>query len=199
MRQTWKVKTVVSAWAEFCDALGFDPLQFTDSNGASMARLLSKLLEATADPDAEGEAHAFLESVTSWMDVFDRIHVEIRTADPVDLLRHLMIENGLKQRDLADELGGQSTVSAVLNRKRSVNARQAKALGRRFGLSPVAFLGSTDGAVEDDVRVSVTSIESAQAESAISGAIPRLIFGNKESISPTGINSVLTTDTSWVN
>jgi HTH-type transcriptional regulator/antitoxin HigA len=51
-----------------------------------------------------------------------------------------MTEHGLKQADLAGEIGSQDIVSEVLNGKRKLNARQAKALGERFSLSPVVFL-----------------------------------------------------------
>jgi len=56
------------------------------------------------------------------------------------VLAYLMEEHGLKQTDLAAELGGQSIVSAILNGKRELNARQAKALGKRFKVSPAVFL-----------------------------------------------------------
>jgi len=44
------------------------------------------------------------------------------------------------QAELGAELGGQSVVSAVLNGKRAINARQASALAERFGVSPAAFI-----------------------------------------------------------
>ena len=44
-----------------------------------------------------------------------------------------MEEHGLKQTDLATELGGQSIVSAILNGKREPHAlAQARALSKRF-------------------------------------------------------------------
>jgi len=42
--------------------------------------------------------------------------------------------------ELGAELGGQPVVSAILNGKRSINARQASALASRFGVSPAAFI-----------------------------------------------------------
>ena len=59
---------------------------------------------------------------------------------PAETLRYLVEQHGLKQTDLADELGGQSMVSAILNDKRELNARQVKALAKRFNVSPAAFL-----------------------------------------------------------
>jgi len=63
------------------------------------------------------------------------------TAPPKeDRLRLLMEQHGLTQTDLRAELGGQPVVSDILNGKREINARQAKALAARFHVSPAAFL-----------------------------------------------------------
>ena len=64
----------------------------------------------------------------------------IPDAAPNEVLRFLLDQHGLKQSDLAAEIGGQSVVSDILNGKRAINARQAKALAARFGVSAVAFL-----------------------------------------------------------
>jgi HTH-type transcriptional regulator/antitoxin HigA len=61
-------------------------------------------------------------------------------AAPGEVLRLLMEQNGLTQGDLRKELGGQPVVSAVLKGKRTINARQAKALAARFNVSPAAFI-----------------------------------------------------------
>ena len=45
----------------------------------------------------------------------------------------------MKQSDLAAEIGGQSVESDILSGKRAINARQAKALAARFGVSAAAF------------------------------------------------------------
>jgi HTH-type transcriptional regulator/antitoxin HigA len=46
----------------------------------------------------------------------------------------------LHQADLADEFGSQLNVSKVINGKREINARQASALRKRFGVSPGIFI-----------------------------------------------------------
>ena len=57
-----------------------------------------------------------------------------------DILEYLMEEHGLKQKDLAKELGGQSIVSDILLGKRELNKNQIKALSRKFGVSTAVFL-----------------------------------------------------------
>jgi HTH-type transcriptional regulator/antitoxin HigA len=61
-------------------------------------------------------------------------------ATPAAVLAYLMAEHNLKQTDLAEEPGGQSIVSAILNDKRELNTRQVKALATRFNVSPAVFL-----------------------------------------------------------
>jgi HTH-type transcriptional regulator/antitoxin HigA len=51
-----------------------------------------------------------------------------------------MERHGLKQTDLSAEIGGQSVVSEILAGKREINARQAKALAVRFGVSAAVFI-----------------------------------------------------------
>jgi HTH-type transcriptional regulator / antitoxin HigA len=46
----------------------------------------------------------------------------------------------LRQADLAEIFGSQSNVSEVLNGKRKINARQARALASRFGVSAAVFI-----------------------------------------------------------
>ena len=51
-------------------------------------------------------------------------------ADPIDVLRFLLDQNGLSQRDIAAELGSESTVSLVLSGKRQLNRDHIARLSR---------------------------------------------------------------------
>ena len=64
----------------------------------------------------------------------------IETASPQEVLKFLMDQHELKQSDLRKEIGTQGVVSEILSGSRKINVRQAKALGKRFGVSPVVFL-----------------------------------------------------------
>jgi HTH-type transcriptional regulator/antitoxin HigA len=59
---------------------------------------------------------------------------------PAETIRFLMEQNGLAQKDLWDLLGGKSHTSEILGGKRRVNNRQAALLGKRFEISPSAFI-----------------------------------------------------------
>lgn len=63
----------------------------------------------------------------------------IERASGVEVLRELMDANGLRQKDLADELGGESIVSLSLKEKRQLNRQQMERLSHRFHVSPAVF------------------------------------------------------------
>jgi HTH-type transcriptional regulator/antitoxin HigA len=63
-----------------------------------------------------------------------------KLTSPVDSLRALMEERGLKQADLAPIVGGQSVVSDVLKGKREINRRQAKQLAELYHYPIAVFL-----------------------------------------------------------
>jgi HTH-type transcriptional regulator/antitoxin HigA len=71
---------------------------------------------------------------------YEEDRVQVPQAEPRVVLDFLMKRSGLRQSDLGDEIGSQGVVSEILGGKRAINARQAKALARRFGVSPAAFL-----------------------------------------------------------
>lgn len=61
------------------------------------------------------------------------------SSKPEEVLQFLMQQHGLKQVDLR-EIGTQGVVSEILSGNRQINARQAKALAKRFGVSAAVFL-----------------------------------------------------------
>ena len=81
-----------------------------------------------------------LDLITKEIETYEAQHRKLPEASPATALAHLMEEHNLKQADLAEELGGQSIVSAILNGKRELNTRQVKALAKRFNVSAAVFL-----------------------------------------------------------
>ena len=81
-----------------------------------------------------------LDLVAKEVETYETKHHTLPEAPPATVLAYLMEEHNLRQTDLAEELGGQSIVSAILNGKRELNTRQIKALATRFNVSPAVFL-----------------------------------------------------------
>ena len=79
------------------------------------------------------------ELLTLLIEDFESKRYKLPRAKPVDILRFLMDQHGLKQKDLADVFGTRSIVSEVLSGKRKLNREHIQRLSERFHISPEAF------------------------------------------------------------
>ena len=70
---------------------------------------------------------------------YEAKHFAIEKVSGVEMLKELMDTNGLRQKDLAEDLGGESVVSLILKQKRQLNRQQIERLGHRFHVSPAVF------------------------------------------------------------
>ncbi len=102
-----------------------------------------RLVNALLDQVGGDERHplaGLLDLLGDLVAAYENRQIPLPEAAPAAVLRLLMDSHRLTQADLAAELGGQSVTSAVLGGRRAFNARQAKALGQRFGVSAAVFL-----------------------------------------------------------
>jgi HTH-type transcriptional regulator/antitoxin HigA len=79
------------------------------------------------------------ELLTLLVEDFESKRYKLPRAKPVEILRFLMDQHGLKQKDLADVFGTRSIVSEVLSGKRKLNREHIQRLSDRFHVSPEAF------------------------------------------------------------
>lgn len=63
-----------------------------------------------------------------------------RLPDGIAVLITLMDQYGLKQSDLAEEIGGKSLVSRILRGERKLTVDHIGKLATRFGISPALFI-----------------------------------------------------------
>lgn len=109
-----------------------------DKEYDELTQSLDELLAITGDD----ENHPLSELVDRMGDLiaaYDMEHYVVPAVEPREVLRYLMQEHNLSQSDLP-EIGQQPIVSDILIGKRSLNARQIKALSLRFGVKADAFL-----------------------------------------------------------
>jgi HTH-type transcriptional regulator/antitoxin HigA len=71
---------------------------------------------------------------------FERLTYKSSTVTGREMLIYLMDLQGLTQKDIAKELGGQPVVSKILKGERELNLRQIKALAKRFKVSAQVFI-----------------------------------------------------------
>jgi len=103
---------------------------------------LVSVLDSLIDEVGENEAHklsSLMEVIGNLLESYENSKVYIGDAAPVDVLKDLMSQHGLTQKDLGD-VGSQGVVSEILNGKRELNVRQIRALATRFSVSPAVFI-----------------------------------------------------------
>ncbi len=81
----------------------------------------------------------FLQVLGALIKEFESQHYSFEKPSPVELLKYLMEEHGLTQNDLAEDFGGQATVSLVLSGKRDFTKAHIEKLSKRFNVSPALF------------------------------------------------------------
>jgi len=130
---------LASSWRSFQQVLPvkLGPIR-TEAQYSQMIELLNSLIDLIGD-DEEHELADFLDLVAELIESYENKHHLIPDAEPREVLKFLMESHGLKQADLAEEMGAQSVVSEILAGKRVINVRQAKTLAKRFGISPEVF------------------------------------------------------------
>lgn len=79
------------------------------------------------------------ELLTLLIENFEDKNYQLKASTPIEILQELMESNDLKQKDLVDIFGAESTVSAVLNGKRDMTREHIKRLSKRFQVSPEVF------------------------------------------------------------
>ncbi len=110
-----------------------------------LATYTDALFALTAKANPTREEEEAIELLTVLVERYESEHYPIPEAEPADVLRFLLEQNGLSQRDIAAELGSESTVSLVLSGKRKLNREHIARLSKRFNVSPAVFFGA-DGA-----------------------------------------------------
>ena len=103
---------------------------------------LVNLLDSLIDEVGNNESHLLsplMETIGSLIEAYESQNYPDIGGGPINALKTLMEEHGLKQSDLP-EIGSQGVVSEILSGKRQLNVRQLKLLSERFKVSPVVFV-----------------------------------------------------------
>jgi HTH-type transcriptional regulator/antitoxin HigA len=108
-------------------------------NDEELAEYTAALFALTAKADPTPDEEHAIELMTLLVERYEQERYPVPKAEPADVLRYLLERNGLAQRDIAAELGSESTISLVLSGKRQLNRDHIARLSRRFNLSPAVF------------------------------------------------------------
>jgi HTH-type transcriptional regulator/antitoxin HigA len=128
---------ISETWAALQSQLPITPIRSEDDY-QRMLRVANSLSEHLSGDDRNplADLHAI---VTELIDHWKAHNVTIPKAEPREVLRHLLITHGLKQKDLAG-IASPTVVSDILAGRRAISKKVAKALAVRFQTDVSAFL-----------------------------------------------------------
>lgn len=135
-KKEFEFKEAIQTWAKLSPPLA--PLR----NERQYKRAVA-FLDYLIDEVRSNEKHRLaplLELVGVLIENYETERVaELRTSSII-VLKMLMEEHSLTQKDMRKELGSQGVASEILNGNRKLNVRQIKALSKKFHVSPAVFL-----------------------------------------------------------
>ena len=132
------IGVIIAAWSQLQDRTNIAVIRSEDEY-ERMVELLDRLVDEVGDDETHRLAD-LVDLIGALIEQYEESNISIPDAAPREVLRYLMEQHELTQSDLRKELGSQGVVSEILNGKREINARQAKALATRFKVSPASFL-----------------------------------------------------------
>ncbi len=131
-------KEITSAWTHLRKHIPLHPIRSAREYSRAVA-VMNDLID-TVGSDEKHPLAELLHAVGGFIKEYEDTHCDLPKASGVDCLRLLMNEHGLRQADLAEILGGQSVVSAVLAGDRELNLRQIRRLAEFFHVSAAVFV-----------------------------------------------------------
>ncbi len=102
-------------------------------------KLALKSLEAVFD-ETRGNLAEYAETLTVLIDHYESENFPMKESSGIEVLKFLMTQNVLKQKDLVGIVGSKSTVSEILNGKRPLNLQHIKSLAEKFNVKPATFI-----------------------------------------------------------
>jgi HTH-type transcriptional regulator/antitoxin HigA len=130
-----QLKEIVKVWPEI------QPIFSVPHNKIDYDRLVN-FLDSIVDKVGNNETHpltSLMETIGTLIETYESRYIKEMEGNPIDALKILMEDHGLKQSDLF-EIGSQGVISEILSGKRQLNVRQIKILSKRFHVSPAVFV-----------------------------------------------------------
>src|SRR5437016_2020767 len=100
------LKSVQSAWQGLTKLVPLGPIA-SEKDYRRRVRVMDDLIDCIGAAESH-RLMPLLDLVSKQIEAYETKHYQLPEATPAEVLRYLMQEHGLRQTDLADELGGQS-------------------------------------------------------------------------------------------
>jgi len=112
-------------------------------NDAELEAYTGALFQLTALKSPSRSEVEAIELLTLLVERYEQEHYPIPAADPVSVVRFLIEQQHLTQRDLIPQFGSESAVSMFLSGQRNLTIKQVRKLSTRFKLPADAFIPKT--------------------------------------------------------
>ena len=109
-------------------------------NEAELEAYTDTLFQLTALERPSRSQVEAIELLTLLVEHYEQEHYSIPAADPVSVVRFLIEQQNLAQRDLIPQFGSESAVSMFLNGQRNLTIEQVRKLSIRFKLPVDLFI-----------------------------------------------------------
>ena len=109
-------------------------------NDAELEAYTDALFQLTALENPSSFEVEAIELLTLLVERYEQEHSAIPMADPISIVRLLIEQQGLTQRDLIPQFGSESSVSMFLGGQRKLTVEQVRRLSARFKLPADVFI-----------------------------------------------------------
>ena len=111
---------------------------------ADLQRTEQRIWELLAIDERSRAQNAYLTLLSDQVERWESEHVVIPPLSGVELVKALLTERALRQKDLVPLFGTESIVSEVLSGKRELQAKHIERLAKFFHVSPAAFFATRE-------------------------------------------------------
>jgi HTH-type transcriptional regulator/antitoxin HigA len=109
-------------------------------NDAELEIYTEALFRLTALENPSSSEIEAIELLTLLVERYEQDHYSVPQADPVSVVRFLIEQQNLTQRDLIPQFGSESAVSMFMTGQRNLNLEQVRRLSARFKLPADVFI-----------------------------------------------------------
>jgi len=126
-------------------------------NDAELETYTDALFRLTALENPSGSEVEAIELLTLLVERYEQEHYAIPKGDPVSVVRFIMEQQNLTQRDLIPQFGSESAVSMFMTGQRKITLEQVQKLSARFKLSADVFIPKASAPRKPKARPKVHS------------------------------------------
>jgi HTH-type transcriptional regulator/antitoxin HigA len=114
---------------------------------AELQRAEERIWELLGIDERSRAQDAYLTLLSEQVERWESEHVVMPPLSGAELVKALLAERGLRQKDLVQLFGTESIVSEVLSGKRELQSKHIERLAGFFNVSPAAFFAAREAAV----------------------------------------------------